>query len=138
MVAAAALVLPAAAGCGGPQATVHYMTGGPDETVAYDLAVFQLARGGKKAKEKYQIGEELELRVLRIDLEHRRIALSERALDLEAEPLIDEMQERPERGRGHDRDRERGRERWREEDLNDKFTLEDHLREFEEERDLEG
>jgi hypothetical protein len=52
----------------------------------------------------------------------------------EAEPPIEEMQERPER----DRDRERGRERYREEDPNDKFTLEDHLREFEEERDLEG
>ena len=102
----------------------------------YDIEGFvplsQLARGGKKAKEKYQIGEELELRVIHVDLEHRRIALSERALHPEAEPPIEEMQERSERDRG------RGRERYREEDLTDKFTLEDHLREFEEERDLEG
>jgi ribosomal protein S1 len=106
----------------------------------YDIEGFvplsQLARGGKKAKEKYQIGEELELKVIRVDLEHRRIALSERALHPEAEPPIEELQERPEREREHDR--ERGRERYHEEDLNDKFTLEDHLREFEEERDLEG
>jgi small subunit ribosomal protein S1 len=107
----------------------------------YDIEGFvplsQLARGGKKAKEKYQIGEELELKVIRVDLEHRRIALSERALHPEAEPPIEEMQERSERERDRDRDRG-GRERYREEDLNDKFTLEDHLREFEEERDLEG
>jgi small subunit ribosomal protein S1 len=110
----------------------------------YDIEGFvplsQLARGGKKAKEKYQIGEELELRVIRVDPEHRRIALSERALHPEAEPPIEDLDERPERerGRDRDRDRERGRERYREEDLNDRFTLEDHLREFEEERDLEG
>ena len=56
--------------------------------------------------------------------------MSERALHPELEPPAEERQERPER--------ERGRERYREDDLNDKFTLEDHLREFEEERDLEG
>jgi len=103
----------------------------------YDIEGFvplsQLARGGKKAKEKYQIGEELELKVIRVDLEHRRIALSERALHPELEPPAEERQERPDRP-----ERDRGRERYREEDLTDKFTLEDHLREFEEERDLEG
>jgi len=46
-VAAAALALLAAAGCGGPQVSIHYMTGGPDETVAYDMAIFQLARGNR-------------------------------------------------------------------------------------------
>jgi ribosomal protein S1 len=99
----------------------------------YDIEGFvplsQLARGGKKAKEKYQIGEELELKVIRIDLEHRRIALSERALHPELEEPAEERSERPER------ERERERERYREEEYTDKFTLEDHLREFEEERD---
>jgi len=36
-----------AAGCGGPQARILYMSGGPDETVRYDLAVYQLAKGAK-------------------------------------------------------------------------------------------
>jgi len=44
----AAIALVAAAGCGGaPTATIRYVTGGPDETVDYDLAIFQLARGEK-------------------------------------------------------------------------------------------
>jgi len=45
--AAAVLAIAVLAGCGGPQASVRYVTGGPDETVAYDMAVFQVARGGK-------------------------------------------------------------------------------------------
>jgi hypothetical protein len=44
---AAGLALALAAGCGKPQATVRHMTGGPDETLDYDLAVFQLAKGEK-------------------------------------------------------------------------------------------
>jgi hypothetical protein len=47
LAAAAALALLAAAGCSRPQVAVHYMTSGPDETVGYDLAVFQIARGPK-------------------------------------------------------------------------------------------
>jgi len=44
----AAMVLLAVAGCAGqPKASIRYVTGGPDETVAYDLAVFQFARGEK-------------------------------------------------------------------------------------------
>lgn len=40
----AAMVLLAVAGCAGqPKASIRYVTGGPDETVAYDLAVFQFA-----------------------------------------------------------------------------------------------
>jgi hypothetical protein len=47
-VLAAAGALAAAAGCGGqPKAAVRYMTGGPDEIVKYDLAVYQMARGEK-------------------------------------------------------------------------------------------
>jgi hypothetical protein len=48
VLAALALVL-GAAGCGGshPQATIRYMTDGPDETVTYDMAVYQLARNDK-------------------------------------------------------------------------------------------
>jgi small subunit ribosomal protein S1 len=95
----------------------------------YDIEGFvplsHLARGGKKAKEKYQIGEELELKVIRVDLEHRRIALSERALQPYVEEEHGERSESP----------ERERERYREEDSSDKFTLEDHLREFEEDRE---
>jgi small subunit ribosomal protein S1 len=73
----------------------------------------QLARGGKKAKDKYKIGEELELKIVRIDLEHRRVALSERAL---AKPRLDELErERPEPMEEYH-------------PPEDRFTLEDHLR----------
>jgi len=66
--------------------------------------------GGKKVKENYSIGEELELKVLKIDLNNRRVTLSERALQPQAEEQLEEEQprERPP----------------------DKFTLEDHLRDF--------
>ncbi|MEO0074434.1 MAG: S1 RNA-binding domain-containing protein, partial [candidate division WOR-3 bacterium] len=73
----------------------------------------QLARGGKKAKENYQIGEEIQLKVMRVDLANRRVTLSERALLPEAERSVQdehddfEQEERP----------------------TDKFTLEDHIRE---------
>jgi hypothetical protein len=48
-VLAAAVALTAAAGCGGgqPKAAIRYMTGGPDEAVRYDMAIFQMARGEK-------------------------------------------------------------------------------------------
>ena len=88
-------------------------------------------RGGKKAKENYQIGEELELKVIRVDAEHRRIALSERAL----QPQVEEEAQGPERERRESP--ERPRERYREEELTDRFTLEEHLREFEEEQQEE-
>ncbi|UCG44395.1 MAG: 30S ribosomal protein S1 [candidate division WOR-3 bacterium] len=86
-----------------------------------------LARGGKKAKEKYQIGEELELKVIRIDLNHRRIALSEKAL-----VAPEEIAEPPPPPRERRRPRP-VREREREEEESDRFTLEDHLRGLEEE-----
>lgn len=99
----------------------------------------QLARGGKKAKEKYQIGEEIELKVIRVDSEHRRIALSERALL----PLSEQTPEEPpeaERPRGEGRPPRERRERRRDNDDSfegeqgsSKFTLEDHLRELESE-----
>ncbi len=100
-----------------------------------------LARGGKKAKEKYVIGEELELKVIRVDMEHRRIALSERALQAAEEPAAEESPQpvEPEAGprrRGRDRDRrarEAEEERMHEDAALDKFTLEDHLREFDDE-----
>lgn len=105
-----------------------------------------LSRGGKKAKEKYVIGEELELKVIRVDMEHRRIALSERELqpfeaqDVPAEePRPETPAARPEREpRRRDRDRERRnreaeQERLHEDDGADKFTLGDHLREPDEE-----
>jgi small subunit ribosomal protein S1 len=70
----------------------------------------QLARGGKKAKDRYKIGEELEMKIVRIDLDHRRVALSERALVKPRE------EERPE---------PEPIEEYRPED---RFTLEDHLK----------
>lgn len=98
-----------------------------------------LARGGKKAKEKYQIGEELELKVMRVDSEHRRIALSERALLPLSEQMPEEAPE-VERPRGDGRPPRERRERRRERDDSydgeqgsSKFTLEDHLRELESE-----
>jgi small subunit ribosomal protein S1 len=74
----------------------------------------QLARGGKKAKEKYQIGEEIELKVMRIDPNHRRITLSERALQPADEQQPEDEQPEPEQF---------------EEPPSDRFTFEDHLRE---------
>ncbi len=73
----------------------------------------QLVRGGKKAKEKYQIGEELELKVIRVDFDHRRIGLSEKAVH-----MPESENEKP---------RER-RKSAPEEEVNDRFTLEDHIR----------
>jgi small subunit ribosomal protein S1 len=73
----------------------------------------QLARGGgKKVRENYQIGEELELKVLRIDLNNRRVALSEKALQQRREEKEKEEEEFPA------------------ERPSDKFTLEDHLRDL--------
>lgn len=77
----------------------------------------QLTRGGKKAKENYQIGEEIQLKVVRIDLANRRVTLSERALAPDAENPV---QEEPE-------------EFEREEHPTDRFTLEDHIRDDEDE-----
>lgn len=74
-----------------------------------------LARGGKKARDNYQIGEELELKVIRVDLEHRRIALSERALVTPTQEIEEEEVEYPE------------------EPVSDRFTFGDHLRETEDE-----
>ncbi|MEO0085803.1 MAG: 30S ribosomal protein S1, partial [candidate division WOR-3 bacterium] len=72
-----------------------------------------LARGGKKARDNYQIGEELELKVIKVDVEHRRIALSERAMVAPMQGLEDEEVEYPE------------------EPVSDRFTLGDHLRDNE-------
>jgi len=77
------------------------------------IPLSQLTRGGKKAKEKYQIGEDLEVRVARIDLNHRRIALSEK-LTPDAEPEPEEQMEEPAPEPV--------------EEPSDRFTLGDHLR----------
>jgi hypothetical protein len=45
--ALAAVAAMAAAGCSKPQAKIRYMTGGADETVTYDMALFQLAKGSR-------------------------------------------------------------------------------------------
>ncbi len=47
MVTIAVALALAAAGCGRPEAVIRYTTGGPDETVRYDAAVFHLAREHK-------------------------------------------------------------------------------------------
>ena len=83
-----------------------------------------LIRGGKKAKDNYQIGEELELKVMRLDLNNRRIALTER---LEASLEDEKPEAKPARRRG------RRRAQVEEEEVDfgtDRFTLEDHLRDF--------
>lgn len=88
----------------------------------------QLARGGKRAKEHYQIGESIELRVVKVDYNHRRITLSE--LPEGAEPVQVEEHEperRPERERTRER-RPRPKRRPVEDEPTDRFTLEDHLR----------
>lgn len=74
----------------------------------------QLVRAAdRKAKESYQIGEELELKVLRVDINNRRVILSEKALQPRPKP-------------------EDEKEEIFEEELSpDKFTLEDHLRNIE-------
>lgn len=74
----------------------------------------QLVRAAdRKAKESYQIGEELELKVLRVDINNRRVILSEKALQPRLKP-------------------EDEKEEIFEEELSpDKFTLEDHLRNIE-------
>jgi small subunit ribosomal protein S1 len=74
----------------------------------------QLARSGRRAKDKYKIGEELQLKLIRIDLEHRRVVLSERAL----------VRPQPEE-RERERERPEPMEEYR---PDDRFTLEDHLR----------
>jgi len=43
-VIAIALAAALAAGCGGPEARIRYLAGGPDDAVRYDTATFQLAR----------------------------------------------------------------------------------------------
>jgi len=46
-IAAALASLAVTAGCGGPEARIRYLAGGPDDTVRYDTATFQLARDDK-------------------------------------------------------------------------------------------
>lgn len=45
--AAIGVALALGAGCGGPRATIRYTGGGPDETVTYESATYQLARDRK-------------------------------------------------------------------------------------------
>jgi len=45
--AVASLALAVGAGCSAPQATVRYDSGGPGETINYDIARYQYARGPK-------------------------------------------------------------------------------------------
>ncbi|MBN2537192.1 30S ribosomal protein S1 [candidate division WOR-3 bacterium] len=100
------------------------------------VPLVQLARGGKRAKENYQIGESLELRVLKVDYNHRRITLTERpvgAEPVEVEPVEHEpepeveREQRP-RGRGRERRQRQPRNQEFEDEPTDRFTLEDHLR----------
>ncbi len=76
----------------------------------------QLLREGKKIKETYQIGEELELKIIKIDLNCRRITLSERALHEQVETQEDTEYDVQQ-----------------EEEPTDRFTLEDHIRHMEDE-----
>ncbi len=81
----------------------------------------QLARGARKTKDKYKIGEEIELVIAKIDLERRHIALSEKMLYPSAEEEIPAEPKPKKRGRRKEKEFEK------EEDI-DRFTLEDHLK----------
>jgi len=83
----------------------------------------QLARGARKTKDKYKIGEEIELAIAKIDLERRHIGLSERMLykSTEEETPVEEESKPKKRGR------RKAPEFEQEEDI-DRFTLEDHLK----------
>jgi small subunit ribosomal protein S1 len=83
----------------------------------------QLARAARKTKDKYKIGEEIELGIAKIDLERRHIGLSERMLykSTEEEKPVEEEPKPKKRGRRKVQEYEP------EEDI-DRFTLEDHLK----------
>jgi small subunit ribosomal protein S1 len=83
----------------------------------------QLARAARKTKDKYKIGEEIELGIAKIDLERRHIGLSERMLykSTEEEKPVEEELKPKKRGRRKVQEYEP------EEDI-DRFTLEDHLK----------
>ena len=83
----------------------------------------QLARAARKTKDKYKIGEEIELGIAKIDLERRHIGLSERMLykSTEEEKPVEEEPKPKKRGRRKVQEYEQ------EEDI-DRFTLEDHLK----------
>jgi small subunit ribosomal protein S1 len=78
----------------------------------------QLARGARKTKEKYKIGEEIDLMVTKIDLAERRIGLSEKML---YKPTEAEETKPKKRGRKKVVETEQPTEI-------DRFTLEDHLK----------
>jgi small subunit ribosomal protein S1 len=81
----------------------------------------QLARGARKTKDKYKIGEEIELVIAKIDLERRHIALSEKMLYPSTE------EEAPAEPKPKKRGRRKEQEFEKEEDI-DRFTLEDHIK----------
>lgn len=80
----------------------------------------QLVRATRKTKDKYKIGEEIELAIAKIDLEHRHISLSEKILY--KPPKEEVTKEKPKK-----RARRRASEITPEEEI-DRFTLEDHLK----------
>ncbi|MEO0084936.1 MAG: 30S ribosomal protein S1 [candidate division WOR-3 bacterium] len=85
------------------------------------VPISQLARGAKKTKDKYKIGEEIELAITKIDLENRRIGLSEKALYKPSEEELAEAGKPKRRGRRKAVEVEPQKEI-------DRFTLEDHLK----------
>ncbi len=85
------------------------------------VPISQLARGAKKTKDKYKIGEEIELAITKIDLENRRIGLSEKVLYKPSEEELAEAGKPKRRGRRKAVEVEPQKEI-------DRFTLEDHLK----------
>ncbi len=80
----------------------------------------QLARGARKTKDRYQIGEEIELVIVNIDLERRNISLSEKMLYPSTEEETPAESKTKKRGRRKEKE-------FKQEDI-DRFTLEDHLK----------
>ncbi|MDH5186532.1 MAG: 30S ribosomal protein S1 [bacterium] len=81
------------------------------------VPISHLARGGRKTKDKYKIGEEIELVISKIDLERRHIALSEKML------FKPEEEEKKPKRRGRAKEPS-----YETEEETDRFTLEDHLK----------
>lgn len=91
------------------------------------IPIAYLARGGRKSKDRYKIGEELEVKITGIDFDSRRVYLSEKALlgeELSAAAPDKEGHTAAPKGGYQKKPREPKKKDWEE----GRFTLEDHLK----------